>query len=121
VETIKAYYPWYYLNTYVTNVVGGQVYVVDGQQRLTTLSLILIKLRHMAQLHRSKLAGWIDAKMAGQSGFEQKFWINHVGHRSVCSKRCTTVPIQKPYPQAASPHRTWSGIARLSVLSWTTS
>src|SRR5205823_14937182 len=36
VETITAYYPWYYLNTYVTNLVDGRVYVVDGQQRLTT-------------------------------------------------------------------------------------
>jgi len=35
-ETITANYPWYYLNTYVTNVVDGRVYVVDGQQRLTT-------------------------------------------------------------------------------------
>ncbi len=80
-ETITDY-PWYYLNTYVTNVVDGRVYVVDGQQRLTTLSLILIKLRHLAKNHRSKLAGWIDNKVAGQSGFEQEFWMNHVGHSS---------------------------------------
>ena len=53
-ETITDY-PWYYLNTYVTNVVDGRVYVVDGQQRLTTLSLILIKLRHLAKNHGSKL------------------------------------------------------------------
>jgi uncharacterized protein with ParB-like and HNH nuclease domain len=79
-ETITAYYPWYYLNTYVTNIVDGRVYVVDGQQRLTTLSLILIKLRHLAKSHGSKLAGWIDTKIAGQSGFEQEFWMNHVGH-----------------------------------------
>ena len=78
-ETITDY-PWYYLNTYVTNVVDGRVYVVDGQQRLTTLSLILIKLRHLAKKHGSKLAGWIDNKVAGQSGFEQEFWMNHVGH-----------------------------------------
>lgn len=80
-ETITAHYPWYYLNTYVTNVVDGRVYVVDGQQRLTTLSLILIKLRHLAKAHGSKLAGWIDSKIAGQSGFEQEFWMNHIGHR----------------------------------------
>jgi uncharacterized protein with ParB-like and HNH nuclease domain len=78
-ETITDY-PWYYLNTYVTNVVDGRVYVVDGQQRLTTLSLILIKLRHLAKNHGSKLAGWIDNKVAGQSGFEQEFWMNHIGH-----------------------------------------
>ena len=81
-ETITAHYPWYYLNTYVTNVVEGRVYVVDGQQRLTTLSLILIKLRHLAKLHESKLIGWIDGKIAGQSGFEQEFWMNHIGHRN---------------------------------------
>jgi uncharacterized protein with ParB-like and HNH nuclease domain len=81
-ETITAHYPWYYLNTYVTNVVDGRVYVVDGQQRLTTLSLILIKLRHLAKHHESKLGGWIESKIAGQSGFEQEFWMNHVGHKS---------------------------------------
>lgn len=43
-ENINARYPWYYLNTYVTNTVGGRVFVVDGQQRLTTLTLILLKL-----------------------------------------------------------------------------
>jgi uncharacterized protein with ParB-like and HNH nuclease domain len=88
-ETITAHYPWYYLNTYVTNVVDGRVYVVDGQQRLTTLSLILIKLRQLAKLHSSKLAGWIDSKIAGQSGFEQEFWMNHVGHKAAhrCQQR----------------------------------
>ncbi len=80
-ETITTY-PWYYLNTYVTNVIDGRVYVVDGQQRLTTLSLILIKLRHLAKKHGSALAGWIDSKIAGQSGFEKKFWMNHVGHNA---------------------------------------
>lgn len=81
-ETIIAHYPWYYLNTYVTNVVNGRVYVVDGQQRLTTLSLILIKLRHLAKKYDSKLAAWIDCKIAGQCGFEQEFWVNHVGHKA---------------------------------------
>ena len=80
-ETINTY-PWYYLNTYVTNVIDGRVYVVDGQQRLTTLSLILVKLRHLAKKHGSALAGWIDSKIVGQSGFEKKFWMNHVGHNA---------------------------------------
>lgn len=80
-ETATARYPWYYLNTYVTNVVEGRVYIVDGQQRLTTLSLILIKLNHLAKKYGSKLGGWIETKIAGQSGYEQEFWMNHVGHK----------------------------------------
>ena len=79
-KTIASRYPWYYLNTYVTNNVEGRVYIVDGQQRLTTLSLILIKLRHLATEYESELAGWIDNKIAGQAGFLKEFWMNHVDH-----------------------------------------
>lgn len=80
-ETITAHYPWYYLNTYVTNVVNGRTYIVDGQQRLTTLSLILVKLRHLAKMHKSELQGWIDTKIGGQQGFDRHFWMNHIGHK----------------------------------------
>ncbi|OBQ56752.1 DUF262 domain-containing protein [Halodesulfovibrio spirochaetisodalis] len=79
-ETVTAYYPWYYLNTYVTNVVEGKVYIVDGQQRLTTLTLILIKLKQLADMHDSKLAGWIENKIVGKSGYGSQFWMNHEGH-----------------------------------------
>lgn len=81
-ETVAAY-PWYYLNTYVTNTVNGRVYLVDGQQRLTTLSLILMKLLHLAQQYGSRLERWIEAKIAGQHGYVQEFWMNHVGQRHV--------------------------------------
>ena len=82
-ENINARYPWYYLNTYVTNPVDGRVFVVDGQQRLTTLTLILLKLLAMAKLTESKTANWIDRKIAGYSGTEQEFWMNHVRHLHV--------------------------------------
>lgn len=80
-DIIDAKYPWYYLNTYVTNKVDGKVFVVDGQQRLTTLTLILMKLFHMAQEHGSKASKWLDNKISGQSGFETQFWLNHEAHR----------------------------------------
>ena len=48
-------YSWYYLNTYVTNSIDGKVYIVDGQQRLTTLTLILIKLRYLSKYFESDL------------------------------------------------------------------
>ena len=71
------HYSWYYLNTYVTNNVKGKDYVVDGQQRLTTLSLILIKLRLKAKEIDSELIDWIDTKIAGKSGYKRNFWMNH--------------------------------------------
>lgn len=82
-ENINARYPWYYLNTYVTNTVGGRVFVVDGQQRLTTLTLILLKLYSTAKASASKTQGWIERKIAGYSGTEHEFWMNHVRHKHV--------------------------------------
>lgn len=82
-ENINARYPWYYLNTYVTNVVGGRVFVVDGQQRLTTLTLILLKLLSQAKEFESKTEKWLERKIAGYSGTEHEFWMNHVRHLQV--------------------------------------
>lgn len=73
-------YGWYYLNSYVTNKSEGKLYIVDGQQRLTTLTLILIKLMHLAKTYESKLSFWISNKIVGQSGYSQTFWMNHEAH-----------------------------------------
>lgn len=83
IENINVRYPWYYLNTYVTNTVNGRVFVVDGQQRLTTLTLILLKLLSKARELNSKTKGWLERKIAGYSGTEHEFWMNHVRHRQV--------------------------------------
>lgn len=82
-ENIDSHYPWYYLNTYVTNTVSGRVYVVDGQQRLTTLTLTLIKLAQMAQEYESQTRPWLENRIAGHSGMERSFWMNHEGHVQV--------------------------------------
>ena len=71
------------LNTYVTNTVEGRVFIVDGQQRLTTLTLILIKLLNKAKQYNSKTIGWLETKIAGYSGTEHKYWMNHQRHLSV--------------------------------------
>ena len=36
----------------------------------------------MAKKYNSPLSGWIESKIAGQSGFEKKFWMNHINHGS---------------------------------------
>lgn len=84
-ENINSKYPWYYLNTYVTNNVGGKEFVVDGQQRLTTLTLMLIKLCLMAKEKESKTASWVERKVSGFSGTEHEFWMNHIRHVKVLS------------------------------------
>ena len=83
IENINARYPWYYLNTYVTNTVGGRVFVVDGQQRLTTLTLILLKLLAMSKVFGSSTTGWLGGKIAGYSGTKHKYWMNHERHCQV--------------------------------------
>ncbi|MER2079688.1 DUF262 domain-containing protein [Psychrobacillus psychrotolerans] len=75
-------YGWYYLNTYVTNSVGGKLYIVDGQQRLTTITLILIKLMHLGNHHNSQLVDWLSQKIVGFNGFEKEFWMKHEQHLS---------------------------------------
>ncbi len=76
-------YGWYYLNTVVTNNVDGNTYLVDGQQRLTTLSLILIKLYRMSKDFDDELSDWIGSCICGHSGKKSNFWMNHEGCQDV--------------------------------------
>lgn len=46
-QEILEKFNWYYLNIFITNNINGKVYVVDGQQRLSTLTLIATKLYHL--------------------------------------------------------------------------
>lgn len=80
-EKVISKYAWYYLNTYVTNQdADGRLYVVDGQQRLTTLTLVLIKLYHMSVNFGSELTEWLCTKIVGVSGKKKTFWMNHESH-----------------------------------------
>lgn len=88
-------YSWYYLNTYVTNIVDGKIYVVDGQQRLTTLTLILIKLKHLSKHFNSKLEGWIGQKIVGLSGYRTDFWMNHEIHKDAMQGLFDGIPPDK--------------------------
>lgn len=74
-------YSWYYLNTYVTNLIDGKLFVVDGQQRLTTITLILIKLKQMTSKFNTDLEDWIKSKIIGRSGYNKEFWMNHENHK----------------------------------------
>jgi len=88
-------YGWYYLNTYVTNSVNGKLYLVDGQQRLTTLTLILIKLKHLSEEYGSKLDGWIGSKIVGLSGYNTDFWMNHEAHKKTMEELYEGVDLEE--------------------------
>lgn len=71
-------YDWYYLNAYVANEYNGNTYIVDGQQRLTSITLILIKLYHLAkQFEIENLTGFLEAHIAGKTLTGHKFWMGH--------------------------------------------
>lgn len=74
-------YSWYYLNTYITNKTDGRIFVVDGQQRLTTLTLMLTALYHLCgpERHNSPdLRDWLKAKIVGIGiGGKRQFWMAH--------------------------------------------
>lgn len=79
IKELYTKYSWYYLNTVVINEVEGRKYLVDGQQRLTTLTLILMKLRHMADVRHPGYHGWIEPKISGYDGEENVFRMHHSG------------------------------------------
>ena len=79
-RTVQEEYTWYYLNTYVTNTIEGKVYVVDGQQRLTTLTLILIALHKIADVLNSEFRETIGSKICGHEGLKSTYWMRHEKH-----------------------------------------
>lgn len=74
-ETLSKY-GWYYLSTYVTNEQGGRKYIVDGQQRLTTITLILIKLYHLTRSYGTEHhADWLKRNIYGADAEGQTYWM----------------------------------------------
>lgn len=65
-------YGWYYLNIYITNRIDGKNYIVDGQQRLSTLTLIATKLYHKLSNH-DDLKLLLGQCIFSSNGFEKAF------------------------------------------------
>lgn len=47
-ECMEKNFAWYYLNVFITNKIENKIYIVDGQQRLSTLTLICVKLYNLS-------------------------------------------------------------------------
>lgn len=74
-------YNWYYFNIYITNTIEGKEYIVDGQQRLTTLTLIAVKLLELANKDQEFFENLIDTLkdcIYGKDKFKGNiFWIDN--------------------------------------------
>ena len=68
---------WYYLNTFMTNVLKGRKYIVDGQQRLTTLTLISIALYHLSKQHAlaDHIKDSLKNSVVGNTEFGKTYWV----------------------------------------------
>lgn len=69
-------YSWYYMNAYMTNSYGGKTFIVDGQQRFTTITLILIKLYHLCKKYElDERSEWIKNKIFGTGAEGKSYWM----------------------------------------------
>lgn len=78
---VMAKYNWYYLNIYITNTISGKEYIVDGQQRLSTLCLIALKLYHLANDNKEyfkKVINSLKDCIFGEDKYKGEiFWIDN--------------------------------------------
>jgi uncharacterized protein with ParB-like and HNH nuclease domain len=71
---------YYFLNTFVTNTIENKTFLVDGQQRFTTMTLILIQIYHMGKTFNSELVDWIKDRIYGNAGSKKNFCLQHQNH-----------------------------------------
>lgn len=84
---------FYFLNTYVTNTIESKVFLVDGQQRFTTLTLMLIQLYHLGISFNSELTDWIRDRIYGTSGATKNFWLRHQNQIATMDSLLKGIPL----------------------------
>lgn len=95
-ENFKAYF----LNTIMLNEQGGDIFIVDGQQRLTTILLVLIKLYHIGK--NNEINGMNVDKLLGEKIFEEDkagikhFKISNKDRNEIIRKIFENEPISDP-------------------------
>ncbi len=95
-QELLSKFNWYYLNVIITNNIAGKVYVVDGQQRLSTLTLIALKLYHMTNQDVFKEV--LKNCISGQVLFEGNvFVLDNNKRKNVMNSLFANVPHSEPY------------------------
>jgi uncharacterized protein with ParB-like and HNH nuclease domain len=78
---------WYYLSSFMTNNYDGKIYLVDGQQRLTTITLILIKLYHLSDKYSvSFFSQVLEQKIFGIDISGLTYWMGQNGRAAILEK-----------------------------------
>lgn len=97
---VMAKYNWYYLNIYITNEIKGKEYIVDGQQRLTTLCLIATKLFHLANEDNVRYENLIDTIKDCIYGIDKYqgniFWIDNEKRKCIMQHILTIPKVEYP-------------------------
>lgn len=88
-------YNWYYLNVFITNKVDATVYIVDGQQRLTTLTLIAICLYKLT--NDENLRDALKNCIYANSGWGQKWVIDHERRKDIMDSIWNDKDLSRPY------------------------
>lgn len=74
-EIMAEKFSWYYMNVFITNKIGDKTYIVDGQQRLSTLTLICAKLYHLTS--DKDLKALLLQCICGKTWKSNKYCIDH--------------------------------------------
>lgn len=94
-------YNWYYFNIYIINSIDGKEYIVDGQQRLTTLTLVAVKLLELANKNKEYFDNLIDSLkdcIYGKDKFEGNiFWIDNDKRKKVMQKLINNEEISEDF------------------------
>ena len=69
-------FEWYYLNSFMSNL-DGRKFIVDGQQRLTTLTLISLALYHLASENKLEhnIVDTLKNSVFGSNEYGTTFWV----------------------------------------------
>jgi len=99
---IDNYYQWYFMSSFITNNYKGKTYIVDGQQRLTTLTLVLINLVHLVEkFNISELIGVLERNIYGPDLSGNIYWMGQDSRRNVLENLLNgTTPEQKTITEA---------------------